>query len=333
MLKVEYLCSDKSLKKDINLFLDDWNNSSDSITTMTSGSTGKPKSLRLLKSKMIESAKMTGAFLDLKAGDKAVLCLSPNTIAGKMMIVRSIVLNLQLIVIKIDSNPFKYLNNDIDFIAIVPLQLKKTLENFPEKLKKSRNIIVGGGDISEELIINLKKNKTTVFHTFGMTETISHVAMRKIGFETENFFTALGDVVFSQKENALIIESALLLDSLIETNDIIELIDKKHFKWIGRKDFVINSGGVKIQPELVENKLNTLLSNPFFIHGMKDEVLGQKVVLFIEGIDDLRINKVILQKLVSKYESPKEIIYISEFIRSESGKINRLKTVELIMGK
>ncbi len=333
MLKVEYLCSDESLKNDINLFLDDWNNLSDSITTMTSGSTGKPKSLSLLKSKMIESAKMTGSFFGLKAGDKAVLCLSPNTIAGKMMIVRSIVLKLHLIIVKIDSNPFEYLNNDIDFIAIVPLQLKKTLENSPEKLKNAINIIVGGGDISEELIINLKKNKTTVFHTFGMTETISHVAMRKIGYETEDFFTAIGDVVFSQKENTLIIESTLLLDSSIETNDSVELIDFKHFKWIGRKDFVINSGGVKIQPELVENKLNSLLLNPFFIHGMKHEALGEKVVLFIEGIDDLSINKEAILKLVSKYECPKEIIYISEFIRSESGKINRLKTVELIKGK
>jgi O-succinylbenzoic acid--CoA ligase len=318
------------LKKQVDDFLTSWYDTKDYIETYSSGSTGKPKCIRIKKNKMKESARMTGEFFNLKKGDTALLCLSPLTIAGKMMIVRAVVLELKLLVTEVNSNPIKYLEIHIDFIAMVPIQLLTTLELCPEKLHKCKNIIIGGAEISETLSVKIKDAGLTIYHTFGMTETISHIAMRKVGVITEDYFTALGETYFTNKNEYLVIHSTLLDNGKLKTNDSVELIDSKRFKWKGRADFIINSGGVKIQPELVEKKINHLLSVPFFIIGITDEKLGQKVVLFVESSNELLVNKNELKSLLLTYENPREIYFLKEFIRTESGKINRIKTKELI---
>lgn len=308
-------------------FIDEWNNDDLYITVQTSGSTGKPKEIRIIKSRMADSARMTAEFLQIREHEKALLCLSPNTIGGKMMIVRAIVLNLDLIVASVSGNPLEKIQNEVDFVAMVPLQLMNTLIHSVEKLRKIRTIIIGGGIISSAIENQLIKENLTVFHTYGMTETISHVAMRKVGIDSTPYFTAIGQNFFSQHENRLVIHSPLLDTKSILTNDIVELIDDKNFIFKGRVDFVINSGGVKIHPEIVEKKLENTIHFPFFIAGLKDDILGEKVILCIESTP-FELNKKDIQKKVSKYEVPKEVYFIKEFVRTESGKINRRKTIE-----
>jgi len=325
---IKYLTNDTDLINEVENFVLNWNDSSDFIITKTSGSTGKPKSILLLKSKMIESAQMTGEYLNIKKGDKAILCLSPSTIAGKMMLVRSIILKLKLSVIDVNSHIFNKIEEEIDFIAMVPIQLKNALNESVEKIRKCKNIIIGGGEISSSLENQLKEKKITVYHTFGMTETISHIAMRKVGLITEDYFTAIGATTFSHKDNQLVIESPLLECQKIITNDIVQLLDNKHFKWIGRSDFIINSGGIKIQPEIVESKLIKIIHSPFFISSLKDEILGEKLILVIEGKLDSKLNKELFESVLSKFELPKNIYFINKFERTDSGKINRMKTKE-----
>ena len=321
-----YLDASDEVKKSVEDFLLLWFNEDTYISTFTSGSTGKPKSINLLKSKMIESAKLTGEFLGLKEKERALLCLSPETIAGKMMIVRAIVLHLDLYIGAINGNPFQDLEIEIDFVAMIPLQLSNSLDTTPEKLSKINNIIIGGGIISPGLINKLKSNNLSVFHTFGMTETISHVAMRKVGVICEESFSALGETIFSELGGQLVIHSPLLESRSITTNDIVQIIDNKHFVYKGRIDFVINSGGVKIHPEELENKLYAVISHPFFITSVPDEYFGEKVVLIIEYAGTIILSDLDLKDLLKPYERPKEIYCIPHFVRTQSGKINRLET-------
>ena len=328
LFEIKYLTENLSLIKEIEDFIHEWNNSNDYILTKTSGSTGNPKTIKIPKSKMIDSALMTGNFLGIKEGETALLCLSPKTIAGKMMLVRAITLKLKLTVTDINSNPFSNLDEKFDLIAIVPLQLSNILKDASKKLQKCKNILIGGAAVSSDVIENLKNKNLTVYQTYGMTETISHVAMRKIGQITDDSYTAIGSNYFSIEDNCLVIHSKLLDNHPLKTNDIVELIDDKHFKWQGRADFVINSGGIKIQPEIVEAKLSTFIRYPYFICGVQDLILGQKVVLCIENTREIKLNKTEILKVISNYEFPKEIYVFKEFIRTDSNKINRIITLQ-----
>ena len=327
-----YLDAPDEVKKSVEDFILAWFNDDAYISTFTSGSTGKPKSIKLLKSKMIESAKQTGEFLSLKKNQSALLCLSPETIAGKMMIVRAIFFHLNLYVVAINSQPFQNLDVEIDFVAMIPLQLSNSLDSNPEKLTRIKNIIIGGGIIPPTLITKLKNNKLTVFHTYGMTETISHIAMRKVGLIYEDSYTALGETIFSEVDGQLVIHSPILETRSITTNDNVQIIDNKHFIYKGRVDFVINSGGVKMHPEELENKLYAVISKPFFITSLPDEYFGEKVILIIEYAGTIILSDLNLKEVLKPYEHPKEIYCIPQFVRTESGKINRLETTQKITG-
>jgi len=328
---IHYLVDDQELINDIEEFLLDWRNSSLHIDTYTSGSTGEPKLISIKKEHMIESARMTGKLLDIKSGENALLNLSIKTIAGKMMVIRSIVLNLNLFVVKTDSSPLKKINKlpRIDFIALVPLQVLNILESNPELLKSIRNIIIGGANSSLNLIESLKTHHIQAYQTFGMTETISHFALKKIGLVTEESYTTHKDVTISKNllNNTLIINAPKLGVLQLNTNDVVEITDIDKFKWLGRTDFVINSGGVKIHPETLENILSEHIKSEFFFFGLKDNLLGEKLVLIIESnkkelqVDFKRI-------LTSKYHIPKEVLFVEKFIRTSSNKINRRKTIE-----
>ena len=331
MVELKFINTSDSFKNEVNQFIEEWFNSDEFIQSKTSGSTGEPKKIEILKSKMKESALMTGKFLNLQKKETALLCLSTSTIAGKMMIVRSLELGLKLVIVEPCSNPFEFIEEGIDFAAIVPLQLTEILKKNPEKLKIVRNVIVGGGSVSEEIEEQLKKQELTVFQTFGMTETISHIAMRKIGLHKEEHYSALEGNSFSIEDNQLIVHSSLLDGFPLKTNDCVELINAKQFIWKGRIDFVINSGGIKIQPEEIERKLSKLIKNSFFITGKKDAILGEKVILCIESENTFEIQKSELVNYLSKYEIPKEIYFFKQFIFTESNKINRLKTVDLYL--
>ncbi|MBI9035197.1 MAG: AMP-binding protein [Bacteroidales bacterium] len=320
-------------ERNIYEFILEWQDENEFVWVNTSGSTGTPKSIRILKNRMIASALMTGKYLDLKKNDNALLCLPAKFIAGKMMIVRAIVLKLNLIVIPPDSFPVKELSHDIGFAAMVPLQVQNSITN-KYNFNRIKKLIIGGSSISNDLINKLQFVKPDCYSTFGMTETITHIAMRRLNNPTaDEYFSGLDDVQFGKNENnCLTIFAPNICDELIVTNDVIELIDESQFKWLGRRDHVINSGGIKLHPERIEAKLSEKIFRRFFIYGLKDPDLGEKVALFIEGrpLDgecytrfEERINK-----LLDRYEKPKEIIHLPLFEETETGKVKRKSTVD-----
>jgi o-succinylbenzoate---CoA ligase len=318
-------------KHKVEAFLLEWKNSTPFIKVKTSGSTGAPKTIQIRKDHMVRSAYNTLSYFGIKEGEKAYLCLSVDTIAGKMMIVRAIVGQLKLIIGKVSTDSLLYCPKDVSFVALVPLQLTFAVENCAENLAAINYVITGGAPVSNSLQQQLADKHITVYQTFGMTETISHIAMRKIGFKKDEFFKALSGISFSQgSENTLIIHCPELGHQTLETNDIIELKDDHQFKWLGRKDHVINSGGVKIHPEEVEDKLSAIIQIPFFVAGIPDEKFGQKLILVVESTTVVSIDKTNFEKVLDKYQVPKEQWCFRGFIRTESNKINRIKTLKQI---
>lgn len=326
--QIDYI--DISRKDEIELFISEWYSEESTITTRTSGSTGEPKTIALSKPHLLISAKKTIAFLQIEKGSSCYLCLSCSTIAGKMMMVRAILNEMRIIVGPVSSGSLELLNEKVAFTAIVPMQLQQTLLHLPEKLRLIDKTIVGGAPINTSIEDLLKLERLTVYQTFGMTETISHVALRKIGFQQEKYYHALDGITFSiSKQQCLVIHYPEIdLDELL-TNDLVELQSPTTFKWLGRADFVINSGGIKLFPEVIESKLSQHINRSFFIYGLQDEKLGQKVVLLIEG-EAFAFEKEIFHDTLEKYEKPREIIFLTQFIRTESGKINRLETIKLL---
>ena len=252
MVSIEYCTKDPVLKEKVDRFVKDWYSSSATVQIMTSGSTGQPKIINIQKEFMIKSAQMTGEFLKLQPGINALLCLPVTTIAGAMMVVRSIVLDLHLIVADVVSDPLTNIEVNINFAAMVPMQAQRTLEISPIKFSNISKIIIGGGGISPSLDRLISDCDNECYHTFGMTETISHIAMRRISDVSSSYKTLPG-VQVSSNENALVINAPNIGVHNLETNDIVEIINEHSFNWIGRSDFAINSGGIKIHPEQIEN--------------------------------------------------------------------------------
>ncbi|MEE8437199.1 MAG: enolase C-terminal domain-like protein [Candidatus Neomarinimicrobiota bacterium] len=313
----------------VNEFIKDWLNPEDSIKIMTSGSTGKPKEFMVKKKHMLNSALSTADCFGLKEGDSALLCLPVKFIAGKMMIVRSLVIGLDLTIVPPVSDPLSELDGLFDFTALVPLQLRRCLEN--GTVKKVRKIIVGGGRLGTDLEVLTQNINTTVFETFGMTETLTHVAYRAVnGSRRADYFTASSGVKFSTDvRGCLIIRAASLNPDPVLTNDLVELISDNQFRWLGRADNMINTGGIKIMPEKVEEKLSgELRPGRYFIGARMDKVLGEKLILVIEG-PAYTLNSHSWKKL-ERFEIPKEVIFLKEFRLTESGKIRRSETLELI---
>jgi len=322
-----YHTDDSFLRRAIADFVEEWKNNSNLIQVNTSGSTGRPKSITLLKSHMEVSARMTGDFLDLRKGDTALLCMSPETIAGKMMLVRALVLEMNLIVAPVSSTPLKGIDESIDFAAMVPFQVEKSLDETPENLKAIKKLIIGGGSISIALWTHISEIPTLCYQTFGMTETISHIAMRRIETSASTY-EALPEVQLTTKNDCLVITAPNLGIDHLETNDIVKLTENR-FEWLGRKDFVINSGGIKIHPELVEQKLENLINTPFFSFGLPNNQFGQKHILCIESTL-LKFQKMDFFAILDKPIIPKEVYYFNSFTYTSSGKVNRLETVKNI---
>jgi O-succinylbenzoic acid--CoA ligase len=314
---------------EITDFINEWWDDKDFIVAETSGSTGIPKKVELDKVRVINSALATGDFFDFKEGENALLCLSPKFIAGKLMIVRAIVWKLNLICVEPNSTPLDSFSGDvsIDFAAMVPLQLQNSISELSSK--RVKKLIVGGGAVDISLMQQLANSDTEIYSSYGMTETITHIALKRLnGLNSDNKFRALDDVYFEVDDrNCLVIHAAKISRDKVVTNDIVELKNDKEFNWIGRYDNVINSGGVKIFPEKIEEILSKEISSTFFIGSVKDEKLGERVVLVIDGNSE-KVDLESIKSLLPKYHSPKEVFYLDKFIRTDSGKINRKKTLE-----
>ena len=301
-------------------FLLDWFDSKTFIEMQTSGSTGVPKTIKVDKQAMVNSALATGDFFNISPGDKALHCLPVKYVAGKMMLVRSLILGLDLDFVAPSSHPLKGNKTHYDFVAMVPLQAANSLK----ELKKVKKLIIGGAKISSRLETELLQLPAQVFETFGMTETISHIAAKKVG---EQAFTVLPNVTISYDvNNCLVIHAPRVSDEVIITNDLVELLDENKFIFLGRIDNVINSGGIKLIPEQIELKLAGKIQNRFFIHSETDVVLGEKVILVIEG-DEFDIDLQLFDDL-DKYEKPKNIIFKQKFKETSTGKIIRKESAQ-----
>ena len=312
-------------KKDYYNFLKSWFDDKDYILTSTSGSTGKPKEIRLKKSDLIESSKLTARYFDLKVGDKIINCLPIKYIAGKMMLVRSLVLGLDLYLSPETSSPISDLKMNYELIAFTPIQLENSIP-YIDRIKK---VLVGGSPVNDNLKEMILNSKSTVYETYGMTETITHVAVKNLSIGEEEF-TTLPGIKIGEKDNCLFIEPSHLSIEIVQTNDLVELIHKNKFLLIGRRDFIINSGGIKLNPEDIEKKLSKYISVDFVISSIQNSKYGEVVALvFKKNIPD-NFNKAFIN--LSKYETPKEVLAIKNFPEN-NGKINRLKIRSLINKK
>jgi len=319
---------------EIRAFLEEWENEEPSIPVKTSGSTGKPKLIHLLKSDMIASAKLTGDYFNLENAQTALLCLPLKYIAGKMMLVRAMVLGLDLISVKPSSNPIINCIQSISFAAMTPMQVNTVLNQSPDKLNLIKQLIIGGAPVNSPLESKLQEVKTHCYSTYGMTESITHIAVKKInGKYKSKYFEALPNITFQpNKDDCLIIKTPHLSISTITTSDIIKIIDKQTFKWIGRIDNVINSGGIKIHPEELETRVSNLFHNArFFFSSLPDELLGERLILVIESQNNISELESNLEKLLDTFEMPKTIYYTDSFLETKTRKLDRIKTLQSVL--
>ena len=310
--------------KEVEEFLSQWNSGSDYIVAQTSGSTGNPKLIKLPKSGLRFSAQNTIQFFNLNENSKALLCLPLTTIGAKMMIVRAIECKMTLYMDKSSSNPLLERDEKFDFVAVTPMQLTNMLNESLDKVHEIKSILVGGAPMNENLISQLRDENITVYHSYGMTETASHVAIKKVGFETDESYQAMSGIRFEYGKNqTLKIHYLALDDKPIETTDQVELLDENRFIWLGRNDFVVNSGGIKIQVEEIESKLSNLIGFPFFVFGIYDTYLGEKLILCVETSE---------KELSFDFEflgvkKPREVYLLNNFVYTKSGKLDRKATV------
>ena len=275
------------IQEDLQAFLAEWHDPSPFLEVQTSGSTGTPKRMRVRKDRMLNSARLTCDQLGLKKGDKALLCMPLRYIAGKMMVVRSLYAGLDLEVREPSGHPLAdWGDTPLRFAAMIPLQVYNTLR-VPEERKRLEQtdiLIIGGGAIDAALEQEIQQMPNTVYSTYGMTETLSHVALRRLnGPEASPYYHPFPSVTLSlSPDNTLVIDAPLVCDERLVTNDIARLLPDGSFAIIGRKDNIINSGGIKIQIEEVEERLRPYIMGDFAITSVPDEKLGEAVTLLTE---------------------------------------------------
>lgn len=337
ILSLSYKTTNPYSKKVLN-FCHAWLNEEPLYDLHTSGSTGTPKKIQVTRTQLIASALMTQEALSLKEGASALVCLHCEFIAGIMMLVRGLVCNLQLNVVTPCRNPFLGANYSYDFLALTPLQIAAILQNdtSTQLLNLSDSILIGGAPISPSLKAHIQSSLDTpkIYQTYGMTETVSHIALKNISKNENEYHVLSGVKVEIDHRSCLRINSPTSHHRWVQTNDIVSLLSPTSFEWKGRADFVINSGGVKLHPEIIEEKIaihfdQLQLNNRFFVAGIHDEQLGERLVLLIEG----SYRKDLLTELKNKlprYECPKELFFLDKFIDTPTGKIKREENLKRI---
>jgi O-succinylbenzoic acid--CoA ligase len=304
----------------------------------TSGSTGTPKKIDVSREQMIGSAKLTAQALHLQPGYRTLICLDTRYVAGQMMLVRCFVSGMEIIATTPAANPFVD-QEAVDFVALVPYQVYAVLDSAQhERFNTLHSVIIGGAPIDAAAVNRLQSYSAQFYATYGMTETLSHVALRKLnGAEAGIAFKALPGISIRVDHRACLVLDVPYLPEPIVTNDIVEIIGHDTFRWLGRFDNVINSGGVKILPETVEETVGLIFSElhypyRFFVSGERDSKLGEKVVLFVEGKlfsdAEQEFLSEIFRKRLPAYALPREIVTVKNFETTQTGKINRLRSVQ-----
>jgi O-succinylbenzoic acid--CoA ligase len=315
-------------ERNIYEFLLQWKGPDDHMVVHTSGSTGTPKSIRLQKSWMEYSARQTCRFFDLNEESSALLCLPAAYIAGKMMIVRAIVAGFNLVLREPSGAPFADPGERLDFAAVTPMQLFQSLD-FLQQNPVVRTLIVGGGEISKTLEEQVQRLPAEVYSTYGMTETSSHIALRRVnGSQRQDHFTVIGHTrISTDSRGCLAIENPELFNGQLITNDLVELLSENRFRWLGRFDNIINTGGIKVIPEEVEQRLSHLIQHQIAITAVPDEKLGEMIVLVVEGKEVTWNEKEQLlssaKDILPPYAVPRKIISIGTLPRTPNGKTDR----------
>lgn len=307
-------------------FLQEWFSSDQTISIKTSGSTGKPKWIDLQKKHMINSAKVTGDFFELGSGTTALLCLPTEYIAGKMMLVRSMCLGWDLDIVPSSSTPLHGIDKVYNFSAMIPLQLKSSLE----EIHKIQKLIVGGGAVNHALEHKIQSISTLVYATYGMTETCTHIAVKKLNHDKWDCFKTLEGIHISQDDrDCLTLNAPHVSNEEIVTNDVVEIISDHEFQWKGRYDNVVNSGGVKLHPEEIEKKVRPYMKSRFFVAGVRDATLGEKLVMIVEGEHQEFSGEI--YKNLERYEVPKHIFFVDKFEETDTQKIQRKRTMQYLI--
>lgn len=319
-----------------------WQRGQSTFTLYTSGSTGTPKPIQLTRAQMQASAHLTGQALGLQPGDPALVCLNIRYVAGVMMLVRGLELGLPMTIIEPASNPLAGLDTPIAFTALVPLQLQTILTDattdYRPRLNAMRGILVGGAATSPALEADIQPLRVPVFATYGMTETVSHIALRRLsGPVPDSAFTALPGVTLGTDERGCLhITAAASNFERVQTNDVVELLDAHRFRILGRADSIINSGGVKVQPEPIERQVQQLLNAwglapRLFVAGLPDARLGQRITLVLEATSLTDDQWAAVQQTVrtqsGAYAVPRAWVSLTAFAETATGKIDRTATV------
>lgn len=318
-------------------FICNWRDASPTMLVHTSGSTGKPKPMLVEKSRMAASARTTCKFLGLQQGDTALLCMPLDYIAGKMMAVRAEVCHLRIINVPPSGHPLRGLSEAPTFAAMVPMQVYNSLQDECEKelLGQIKHLIIGGGAISAGLSHALSGFTNAIWSTYGMTETLSHIALRRInGTEASEWYTPFDSVSVSlNADGCLKIDAPEVCATPLTTNDIAEIApDGRHFRIRGRKDNVICSGGIKLQIEDIEAKLRRHIDVPFVITKRPDPKFGETVVM-LAATDNMQAIMSTCAQHLDKYEQPHAYISVSHIPMTATGKPARAQAMQIAIAQ
>lgn len=320
-------------------FCQEWLQGKETFLQTTSGTTGIPQELLLSRQQLEASATATGIFFGAEADFSLLCCLNPAYIAGKMMLVRALVWDCELTLVEPSADPLAGLNEPFSLVAMVPLQVATCLSN-PDRLKQLqalKALLVGGAPLPYSVQEDLNRQNVAAWQTFGMTETVSHFALAKIGTEELIYHSLPGVEIGIDEAGNLWVHSPMSGKETIHTRDKIELRSKNSFVWLGRADFTVNSGGIKLFPEELEKKVAHLMHAllpevAYFFFGEKDPILGEQLVMFLKTSSaphELINLGEQLRSLLGKYEVPKAIYCLPSFVYTPTGKINRSATAKL----
>jgi len=308
-------------------FIVEWASEQETIEVQTSGSTGEPTVWRARKSAMEASAQLTARYFNCYSGTNALLALPTSFIAGKMMLARAMTLGWRVSSVMPSGNPLAGIKSTFDFAAFTPMQMAAATDEQLDMLAEFGTVIIGGAPVSKTLRERLSMHCSNLYETYGMAETLSHIAVRKISKETIPFQTLEGIKISVDSESRLQILAPHIQPQTLQTQDVVTLESPTSFLFLGRYDRMINSGGIKLFAEAIEKKLEGVLQVPYLVGSLPDELLGQRLVLYIESDSnfDQAVLKEELRNVLERYEMPKEIISVPVFERTTSGKIKQIR--------
>lgn len=315
-----------------------WHNGHQRFTFQTSGSTGQPKQIVLERWKMELSAQRTIDALDLSEHSTALVCMSPKFIGGAMMVIRALMAKMNITIVPPARQPLEGLSSPFDFTAMVPMQLANVLKHGSDAevalLNKAQHVLLGGAGVTSDLAGQLNELSPQCWSTYGMTETVSHIALRRLnGREASPYFTTMAGIsIKSGHDGQLLIRDKITDDQWLSTNDLVEIVSPDRFIWLGRLDHVINTGGIKVMAEKVEAGIASAMKTLFpgaryFVAGLPDSIYGSVITLFLENAsasdEAYLLDEIKKLSSLPKYEFPKRLVILKSFPETASGKIDK----------